>query len=322
MDQPSDIQVTLPDGSKRAYAPGTTISQVAHSIGRRLGRDAVGGMLGDSGQVVDVHMPLHRDTALRIVTVNSQEGLEVLRHSTAHLLASAVQTLFPGTQVTIGPAIASGFFYDFERAGGFSSEDLEALEAEMHRQAQHDEPFVRSEIERGAAIDKFRGMGEHYKVELIEAIPPDQTISLYHCGDWVDLCRGPHVPSTGYIKHFKLTHTSGAYWRGDERNPMLARIYGTAFWQQKDLDKHFAQLEEAKKRDHRRLGVDLDLFSFHPLAPAMPFFHPDGAAIYRRLTELVQVYYEVLGFQEVVTPQIYDMQLFHQSGHYEHYRQN
>jgi threonyl-tRNA synthetase len=294
---------------------------VAESIGKRLGRDAVGGIL-DGDAIIDVHTPLLRDCALRIVTVKSEAGLEVLRHSTAHLMASAVQKRFPGTQVTIGPAIESGFYYDFKREGGFTPEDLASIEAEMHAIAAADEPFERQVMDRDAARKLFESMGETFKVELIDSIPAGEPISIYRHGSWFDLCRGPHVPRTGLLKAFKLTHVAGAYWRGDEHKPMLARVYGTAFWDQKDLDAHLHMLQEAQKRDHRRVGRELDLFSFHPAAPAMPFFHPRGTVLYNTLEQYVRNFYRALGFDEVITPQVVDVGLFKQSGHYANYRQN
>jgi threonyl-tRNA synthetase len=315
------ISITLPDGSVRQYPCGATIKDVAASIGKRLARDAVGGVI-DGGEIIDVHTPLARDCRLKIVTAGSDEGLAVLRHSTAHLMASAVQRLFPGTQVTIGPSIEQGFYYDFKRDGGFTPEDLEKIETEMHAIAAKDVPFVREEVSREQAKKLFGDLGETFKLELIDAIPEGEAISLYRHGDWVDLCRGPHVPTTGLLKAFKLTHVSGAYWRGDEHNPMLARVYGTAFWDQKALDAHLAQIEEAKKRDHRRIGKDLDLFFFHPVAPAMPFFTPKGSFIYNELIGFVRRYYAVLGMDEVVTPQIVDVELFRRSGHLANYGEN
>lgn len=315
------IAITLPDGSQREVEAGTTIRQLAESIGKRLGKDAIGGVVDDS-DIIDVHTPLTQPCKVRIITVKSAEGLEVLRHSTAHLMASAVQRLYPGTQVTIGPAIDTGFFYDFQREGGFSPDDLEVIEKEMARIAALDLPFERQAVTREQARKLFSDMGETFKIEILDAIPAGDTITLYRHGDWVDLCRGPHVPSTSHLKAFKLTHVAGAYWRGDEHNPMLARIYGTAFWDKKELDAHFAVLEEAKKRDHRRVGKDLDLYSFHHFAPAMPFFHPNGTVIYNQLLELVRKYYHALNFQEVITPQIFDSELFKTSGHYDHYREN
>ena len=315
------IAITLPDGSVRHYAAGTTIRQVAESIGKRLGRDAVGGIL-DGGEIIDVHTPLTTDAKLRIVTVGSEEGLTVLRHSTAHVMASAVQRLFPGTQVTIGPSIENGFYYDFKRDGGFTPEDLEKIEVEMRAIAEKNVPFTREETTREQAKELFAKMGETFKLELLEAIPEGEPITLYRHDGWVDLCRGPHVPATGLLKAFKLTHVSGAYWRGDERNPMLARVYGTAFWDPKQLEAHLTQVEEAKKRDHRKIGRDLDLFMFHPIAPAMPFFTPKGTLVYNTLIALIRRYYDKIGMDEVITPQIVDVDLFHRSGHYANYKDN
>jgi threonyl-tRNA synthetase len=313
--------VTLPDGTVREYPSGTTVKDIAASIGRKLAKDAVGAII-DGGEVIDVHTPVRKDCKLRIVTVRSEEGLSVLRHSAAHLMASAVHKLFPGTQVTIGPAVENGFYYDFKRDSGFSPDDLAAIEAQMRAIAARNEPFVREEVTRSQARELFVKMGETFKLELLDAIPEGDAITLYRHGDWVDLCRGPHVPATGLLTAFKLTHVSGAYWRGDERNPMLARIYGTAFWDQKALDAYLAQLEEAKKRDHRKLGKELDLFFMHPIAPAMPFFQPRGAILYNQLIEFMRRYYGKLGFDEVITPQIVDVELFHRSGHYDNYKEN
>ncbi len=317
----AQVSITLPDGTVKEFSPGVTIRDVAASIGPKLEKDAIGGVIND-GDVIDVHTPLRDDCTLRIVTLRSEEGLEVLRHSTAHLMASAVQDLFPGTQVTIGPSIENGFYYDFHRDGGFTPEELEQIENAMSKLAKEDTPFVREEVSREDALELFDKMGEKFKCELIDAIPEGDTISLYRHGDWVDLCRGPHVPSTGALKSFKLTHVSGAYWRGDENNPMLARIYGTAFWDNKSLKKHLMQIEEAKKRDHRKLGRELDLFWFHPLAPAMPFFQPKGTLVYNLLVDYVRGFYEKLGFDEVITPQIVDADLYHRSGHYANYKEN
>jgi threonyl-tRNA synthetase len=320
-----EISVTLPDGSVRKYPAGTTIREVARSIGRRLGDDAIGGVLSQErdSKVVDVNRALNDDTYLRIVTVKSPAGLEVLRHSCSHLLASAVQRLFPGTQVTFGPAIETGFYYDFLRpAGPFTPEEFETIEAEMRKIADADLPFVREEISRDAARALFEKMGEKFKREHVDAIPDGEALTLYRHGDWVDLCEGPHIPSTKFLKNFKLTHVSGAYWHGDETQPMLSRIYGTAFWDDKALAEHLHNVEEAKKRDHRRVGKDLDLFSFDPIAPAMPFFHAKGARIYNTLVDFMRGYYRVLGFEEVITPMIVDTELFKRSGHYDNYLEN
>jgi len=318
---PDQIAITLPDGSVRQYPVGTTVKDIALSIGKRLAKDAVGGVVA-GGKIVDVLTPLRGDTSLKILTVGSEQGLEVLRHSTAHLMASAVQRLFPGTQVTIGPSIENGFYYDFQREGGFTHEDLEKIEVVMREIAQKDAPFTRVEVSRDEAKARFAKMGETFKVAIIDDIPEGEAISLYEHDGWVDVCRGPHVPSTGLLKAFKLTHVSGAYWRGDEKNPMLARIYGTAFWDQKALDAHLAQIEEARKRDHRKIGKELDLFFFHPVAPAMPFFTPKGAFVYNTLITFIRRYYGVIGMDEVITPQIVDVDLFKRSGHIAHYKDN
>ncbi|HJX11693.1 MAG TPA: threonine--tRNA ligase, partial [Candidatus Binatia bacterium] len=273
------------------------------------------------GRLVDLSRALEKDCALEWISVDSPEGLDVLRHSTAHLMAQAVQSLFPGTQVTIGPTIENGFYYDFKRAEAFSSEELEKIEKRMAELAQAKLKITREEVARGEAIEMFRKMGEDYKVEIIQGIPED-TVSLYRQGDWVDLCRGPHVPSTNAVRAFKLTGVAGAYWRGNEQNEMLQRIYGTA-WQSKEaLKEHLRLLEEAKKRDHRKLGRELDLFSFQPIAPASPFFHPKGTVIYNELIAYVRRLYRRYGYEEVITPQILDVDLWHRSGHYDHYREN
>jgi threonyl-tRNA synthetase len=273
------------------------------------------------GRLVDLSHPLRADARVEPVLPDSAEGLEVLRHSTAHLLAQAVQELFPGTQVTIGPVIEDGFYYDFARDEPFRAEDLERIEERMREIAHRDLPVRREEIPRTEAIERFRRLGEHYKVEILEGIP-DEVVSLYHQGQWFDLCRGPHVPSTGRLGVFRLTGTAGAYWRGDERNPMLQRIYGTAWAAPEDLERHLQRLEEAKRRDHRRLGRELDLFSFHPVAPGSPFFHPKGAFVYNRLVGFIRSLYEEFGYGEVITPQIADVDLWRRSGHYENFRED
>jgi threonyl-tRNA synthetase len=316
------VSITLPDGSSREYPAGVTIRQVAESIGKRLGRDAIGGVLDSSQDVIDVHTPITGDAAVRIVTLKSPEGLVVLRHSASHVMASAVQRLFPGTQVTFGPAVENGFYYDFKRDEGFTPDDLATIEKEMAKVIAADLPLERSEVSRSEAKKLFTELGEDFKVEHIDDIPEGEVVTLYRHGDWVDLCKGPHVPSTGAIKAFKLTSVAGAYWKGDPENPMLSRIYGTAFWDQKGLDEHLERLEEAKRRDHRRIGKELDLFHFDPIAPAMPFFHGKGAVIYNTLVELVRKYYKVLDFDEVITPQVVDVELFKRSGHYDNYQED
>lgn len=273
------------------------------------------------GVPVDLDRALSRDCALDWIPLDSLEGLDILRHSTAHLMAQSVQGLFPGTQVTIGPTIEDGFYYDFKRDKSFTPEEIEKIEARMRELAGRNLKITREEMPRKDAIQLFRALGEDYKVAILEELP-DETVSLYRQGDWVDLCRGPHVPSTGVIQAFKLTGVAGAYWRGDEKNEMLQRIYGTSWPTEEALHSHLALLEEAKKRDHRRLGRELDLFTFHPLAPASPFFHPKGALVYNELIAYMRRLYLRYGYQEVITPQIFDVELWRRSGHYDHFREN
>jgi threonyl-tRNA synthetase len=311
------IHVTLPDGKSVEVHRGTRIHEIVPSIG------ANGNIIAAKidGRPVDLSRQLDNDCSLAWVSIDSPEGLDVLRHSTAHLMAQAVQSLFPGTQVTIGPTIEDGFYYDFKRDQAFSPEELEKIEARMEEIARSNLKVTREEMPRSRAIELFRSLGEDYKVAILEEIP-DETVSLYRQGDWVDLCRGPHVPSTGAIKAFKLTGVAGAYWRGDEKNEMLQRIYGTAWPTKQALKEYLRLLEEAKRRDHRKLGRELDLFSFHPAAPASPFFHPKGATVYNELITYVRGLYTRYGYEEVITPQILDVELWRRSGHYDHYRDN
>jgi threonyl-tRNA synthetase len=309
------IHVTLPDGNSVDVCSGTRIAEIASSAGFK--KDIVAAKLDD--RLVDLSGTLEQDCAIDFVRAESADGLDVLRHSTAHLMAQAVQELFPGTQVTIGPTIENGFYYDFKRDRAFSPEELEQIEKRMQELAKADLKIVREELPRSEAIELFRKMGEDYKVEIIEGIP-DEKVSLYRQGDWVDLCRGPHVPSTGAIKAFKLTSVAGAYWRGDARNQQLQRIYGTAWANRKDLDAYLKRVEEAKQRDHRRLGPALDLFSLHPIAPGSPFFHPKGTVIYNLLIQYVRSLYRRYGYSEVVTPLIYKTELWKTSGHYDAFR--
>jgi len=311
----ADIHVTLPDGKTVDVPSGTRIEELASRAGVKRG--IVAAKL--NGCVVDLSRALDRDATLEWVWPESPEGLDTIRHSTAHLMAQAVQNLFPGTQVTIGPTIENGFYYDFKRSEPFSPEELERVQKRMEELVKADLKIVREELPRGEAIELFRRMGEHYKVEIIEGIP-DERVSLYRQGDWVDLCRGPHVPSTAALKAFKLTSVAGAYWRGDSRNEQLQRIYGTAWAGRKDLDAYLKRVEEAKQRDHRRLGPALDLFSLHPIAPGSPFFHPKGTIIYNRLVEYIRELYARYGYSEVVTPLIYKTDLWKTSGHYEAFR--
>lgn len=282
-----------------------------------------------NGKVLDVHTPFVRtpDTKIEPIRANDPDGLRIIRHSTAHVMADAVQRLFPGTKVTIGPATASGFYYDFDKQSGpFTDDDLASIEAKMREIIAADRPFVREVATRAQAHELFAKMGETYKRELIDAIPEGEEISLYrHQGantEWVDLCEGPHVPRTGFLGAVKLVSVAGAYWRGDERNPMLQRIYGTAFPSQRDLDEHLKLLAEAKERDHRKLGKELDLFMFHEYAPAMPFLLPRGAVVYNGLVSFVRSLYLEHGYEEVITPQVFDKHLFETSGHLPNYREN
>ncbi len=275
------------------------------------------------GKIVDLHTPiLEAPKSVELLQKIDEESLAVVRHSTAHVMADAVKQLFPKAQVTIGPSTDNGFYYDFDYEPGFSDEDLVKIEAKMKEIIATKAPFKREPIGRAEAMALFESMGEHYKRELIAAIPEGVPISLYRHGDFVDLCRGPHIPGAGYIGGVKLTHTAGAYWRGDEKNKMLRRIYGTAFFTQGELDKHLLQQEEAKKRDHRKIGKELALFDFHPWAPASPFFQPAGAVMYNALIDFMRDIYTRHGYVEVVTPQIFDAELFKRSGHYTNYRQN
>ncbi|MGH7797269.1 MAG: threonine--tRNA ligase [Candidatus Binatia bacterium] len=311
------VHVTLPDGKSVDVRPGTGIDEIAASAGVR--KIAIAAKV--DGRPVDLAAPLDKDCALEFVLPESRDGLDVLRHSAAHLMAQAVQSLFPGTQVTIGPTIEDGFYYDFKSERTFSPEDLELIEKRMQELAKADLKVVREEMPRSEAIELFRKMGEDYKVQIIEGIP-EERVSLYRQGDWVDLCRGPHVPSTAAIKAFKLTSIAGAYWRGDSRNEQLQRIYGTAWANRKDLDAYLKRIEEAKQRDHRRLGPALDLFSLHPIAPGSPFFHPKGTIIYNLLVEYIRGLYGRYGYSEVVTPLIYKTDLWKTSGHYEVFRED
>ena len=314
------MNVQLPDGSQKEVPDNATVAEVAASIGKRLAKDAIAGKV--NGKVVDVYAKVPDGAKVEIVTPKSETGLDTIRHSTAHLMAMAVQELFPGTQVTIGPVIENGFFYDFGTDRPFSDEDLRRIEEKMSEITKRDLPIRREEWNRDQAIKVFNDIGEKYKVEIIKGIPGNETLSVYRQGEWFDLCRGPHVPSTGRLGAFKLLSVAGAYWRGDEHNAMLQRIYGTAFADDKDLQDYLKRIEEAKARDHRKLGKELGLIYFSPLAPAMPIFLPKGAVLYNELIDFVRSFYRRDGYQEVVTPLVWDTELFHQSGHYEHYKEN
>ena len=312
--------ITLPDGSQREFTNPVTVAEVAASIGAGLARVALAGKV--DGALVDTSHTITQDVQLAIVTDKDAEGLEVIRHSTAHLLAYAVKELFPDAQVTIGPVIENGFFYDFAYKRPFTPEDLTAIEKRMAELAKQDVPVTREEWSRDDAIEFFKGQGESYKAELIGAIPQDQTISLYREGNFIDLCRGPHVPSTGKLKVFKLMKVAGAYWRGDAKNEMLQRIYGTAWAKKEDQQAYLTMLEEAEKRDHRKLGKHLDLFHMQEEAPGLVFWHPKGWAVWQEIEQYMRKVYRDNGYQEVRCPQILDKSLWEKSGHWEHYKDN
>ena len=314
------MQVELPDGSKREVPDGATVADVAASIGKRLAKDALAGRV--NGKVVDVYAKVPDGAKIEIVTPKSDEGRDTIRHSTAHLMAMAVQELYPGTQVTIGPVIDNGFYYDFGTDRAFSEEDLRRIEEKMSEIVKRDLPIRREEWNREEAVKTFDKLGEGYKVEIIQSIPGDEALSIYRQGEWFDLCRGPHVPSTGRLGAFKLTSVAGAYWRGDERNAMLQRIYGTAWADKEELDKYLQQMEQARARDHRKLGKELELFMFSHFAPSMPIFLPKGAVIYNELVDFVREFYARDGYTEVVTPLVWDTEIFKISGHYDNYKEN
>jgi len=316
----SNITITFPDQSTRSFPSGVSTMEIAENIGPRLAKAAVATRINN--ELADLSLSIDTDAEIEIITDDSDAGHEVLLHSTAHLMAQAVKALFPDAKVTIGPAIENRFYYDFDIEGTFSDEDLEKIEAKMRELSESDNTVNRLELSRNDALKKFHDMGETYKVEIIEQIDEKDTISAYSQDDFIDLCRGPHVPSTGRIKHFKLLSTSGAYWRGDENNTMLQRIYGTAFSSKKGLDEYLHNLEEAKKRDHRKLGKELDLFFFHSLSPASPFFTDKGAVIYNGLVSYIRDLYQQYGYDEVISPQVFDMELWKQSGHYEMFIDN
>jgi len=316
----SNIIITFPDQSTRSFPSGVSTMEIAENIGPRLAKAAVAVRIND--ELADLSLSIDTDAEIEIITGDSDAGHEVLLHSTAHLMAQAVKALFPNAKVTIGPAIENRFYYDFDIEGTFSDEDLEKIEAKMRKLSKSDFTVNRLELSWNDALKKFHDMGETYKVEIIEQIDEKDTISAYSQDDFIDLCRGPHVPSTGRIKHFKLLSTSGAYWRGDENNTMLQRIYGTAFSSKKGLDEYLHNLEEAKKRDHRKLGKELDLFFFHSLSPASPFFTDKGAVIYNGLVSYIRDLYQQYGYDEVISPQVFDMELWKQSGHYEMFIDN
>jgi threonyl-tRNA synthetase len=312
--------LTLPDGSHRSFDHPVTVAEIAAGIGAGLARAALGGRV--DGKLVDTSYVVDHDAKLSIVTDRDPVGLEIIRHSTAHLLAQAVKQLFPDAQVTIGPVIEDGFYYDFAYARPFTPEDLTAIEARMKELARADLPVQRRVMARDEAVQFFRGIGEHYKAEIIAGIPANEPISLYGQGDWVDLCRGPHVPSTGKLRAFKLMKLAGAYWRGDSRNEMLQRIYGTAWPDQKQLDEYLHRLEEAEKRDHRRIGRELDLFHMQEEAPGAVFWHPKGWRIFQTLIAYMRAKQQAAGFEEVNGPELMDRSLWEASGHWAQFGEN
>lgn len=319
------VQITLPDGSQRQFPAPVTVAEVAQSIGAGLAKAALGGRItlpGSEARLVDTSFRIDQDAQLAIVTSKDADGLELIRHSTAHLLAYAVKSLFPDAQVTIGPVIDNGFYYDFSYKRPFTPEDLIAIEKKMAELVRKDEVVTREEWTRDDAVAFFKSIGEAYKAEIIASIPSNETLSLYREGDFIDLCRGPHVPSTGKLKVFKLMKVAGAYWRGDSNNEMLQRIYGTAWATKDEQDAYLHMLEEAERRDHRKIGRDLDLFHFQDEAPGLIFWHPKGWALWQQVEQYMRAVYRDNGYQEVKAPQILDISLWKKTGHWDNYREN
>ncbi|MFT0734457.1 threonine--tRNA ligase [Ralstonia wenshanensis] len=314
------IAITLPDGSRREFPGPVTVAEVAQSIGAGLAKAALAGRV--DGQMVDTSFSIDRDAKLAIITDKDADGVDVIRHSTAHLLAYAVKELYPDAQVTIGPVIENGFYYDFAYKRPFTPEDLVAIEKKMTELAKKDEKVTREVLSRDEAVKLFQGMGEKYKAEIIASIPEDQEIGLYREGNFVDLCRGPHVPSTGKLKVFKLMKVAGAYWRGDHNNEMLQRIYGTAWAKKEDQEAYLRMLEEAEKRDHRKLGRELDLFHIDEYSPGTVFWHPKGWTLWQEVEQYMRRVYRENGYQEVKGPQILDKTLWEKTGHWDKYREN
>jgi threonyl-tRNA synthetase len=309
--------ITLPDGSQKKFDAPVTLKDIAASIGSGLAKAAIAGNI--NGKLVDTFHLVDHDAEVRIITDRDPEGLEIIRHSTAHLLAHAVKTLFPTAQVTIGPVIENGFYYDFSFERPFSVEDLAQIEAKMQELAEKNFSVSRKVVTRDEAIQYFKSIGEEYKVRIIQDIPENETLTIYQQDDFADLCRGPHVPSTGMLKAFKLTKVSGAYWRGDSNNEMLQRVYGTAWKDKKSLDEHLKNLEEAEKRDHRKIAKTMDLFHLQEEAPGMVFWHPNGWTIYKTIRDYISKKITENGYEEVVTPQIVDLELWKKSGHWENF---
>ncbi len=314
------VAIRLPDGSQRQFDAPVTVAQVAASIGAGLAKAALAGKV--DGKLVDTSYLIEQDADLAIVTDKDADGLDVIRHSTAHLLAYAVKELFPDAQVTIGPVIDNGFYYDFSYKRPFTPEDLQAIEKKMAELAKKDEPVTRKVLPRDEAVAYFKSIGEAYKAEIIASIPADQDVSLYSEGKFTDLCRGPHVPSTGKLKVFKLMKLAGAYWRGDSKNEMLQRVYGTAWAKKEEQEAYLHMLEEAEKRDHRKLGKMLDLFHFQEEGPGLVFWHPKGWTVWQQVEQYMRQVYRQNGYQEVKAPQILDRTLWEKTGHWENYREN
>lgn len=314
------IEVTLPDGSKREFNSPVTVGDVAASIGAGLARAALAGKV--NGKLVDLSHPITENSTVSIVTDKDPEGLEIIRHSTSHLMAQAVKELYPQAQITIGPVIENGFYYDFSLPKHLTNEDLPLIEKKMDEIVKRDLPIVREEMDRDEAVKYFNSIGEHYKAEIIGSIPAGETISLYRQGDYVDLCRGPHVPSTGRLRVHKLMKLAGAYWRGDSKNEMLQRIYGTAWAKKDDMAAYLYMLEGAEKRDHRRLGKELDLFHFQEEAPGLIFWHARGWALWQQVEQYMRRVYQDNGYQEVKAPQLLDRSLWEKSGHWSKYKEN
>ncbi|WP_443894783.1 threonine--tRNA ligase [Parasutterella excrementihominis] len=314
------IEVTLPDGSKREFDSPVAVGDVAASIGAGLARAALAGKV--NGKLVDLSHPITENSTVSIVTDKDPEGLEIIRHSTSHLMAQAVKELYPEAQITIGPVIENGFYYDFSLPKHLTNEDLPLIEKKMDEIVKRDLPIVREEMDRDEAVKYFNSIGEHYKAEIIGSIPAGETISLYRQGDYVDLCRGPHVPSTGRLKVHKLMKLAGAYWRGDSKNEMLQRIYGTAWAKKDDMAAYLHMLEEAEKRDHRRLGKELDLFHFQEEAPGLIFWHARGWALWQQVEQYMRRVYQDNDYQEVKAPQLLDRSLWEKSGHWSKYKEN
>lgn len=314
------IEVTLPDGSKREFDAQVTVGDVAASIGAGLARAALAGKV--NGKLVDLSTPINENSTVAIITDKDPEGLEIIRHSTSHLMAQAVKELFPDAQVTIGPVIENGFYYDFSMPHSLTLEDLPKIEKKMDEIVKRDLKIEREEMDRDEAVKFFKSIGENYKAEIIESIPSGETISLYRQGDYVDLCRGPHVPNTGRLKVHKLMKIAGAYWRGDSKNEMLQRIYGTAFAKKDELAQYLHMLEEAEKRDHRRLGKELDLFHFQEEAPGLVFWHARGWALWQQVEQYMRKVYQDNGYMEVKAPQLLDRTLWEKSGHWSKYKEN